>query len=111
MQPFVISGKAKEVWKWLDLKTELEAKRIIVGACEKMTARNKELAAKTAEALEAVGDLSSLHSLLKKCPYDSNISYCSMARCQGSTCPMTGENERKAFEYLARRNHKIKVED
>ena len=109
MQPFMISGKAKEVWKWLDLKTEQEAKRIIVEAHEKMTARNKELAAKTEEAFHAVNVLFCKHVKGEPCPFDLDIGYCNMEICRGFDCPMTGENERRAFEYLARRNHKIEV--
>jgi hypothetical protein len=34
-----------------------------------------------------------------------------MVECPGNTCPMTGENERKAGEYIARRDRALDVRD
>jgi hypothetical protein len=76
MQPFVISGKAKDAWPKLALKTEYEAKRIIEDAYERHIKQVKDLQEKTTGALEAAQDLTCKHIAGGSCPYDENITEC-----------------------------------
>jgi hypothetical protein len=93
MQPFVLSGKAENVFKLLALKTEYEAKRIIAEAHEKTINNTIALGTKTLEALFAAEEIKALDRKPgDPCRYNPDIKRCDIKECAGKACEFK-ENE------------------